>query len=273
MSGTRFLTLTGAMLVACSFSSNAWAVLAVPGNYQIANGGANDWSPSDAPLMTDQTGGIFTLDLTGMANAPTVTRFEVKILDAGNDPPNWGQPEVGGGAANTWFLADASLTVDRNTYNDGFLPATDRMTSSDIALMTDFFATGSWMDESGGAADWDPADPLFQMTDQGGGIWSVDATISVVGSYEFKVLGAVPAGAINQDDGQPLANNFALQFGTNGRIVNAANWAFDTIVPNQDVTFLLDTSGAISLATIPEPTTCVLALAGLLAMTAGRRRR
>jgi hypothetical protein len=256
--------MTGAALVACCLTPAAWADLAVPGAYQVANGGGSDWDPPTAPIMTETppASGIFALDLVGLSGAGAGSYFQFKILDdEGTPPANWGDPELT--PTNSWFLTDAggnaSISIDTNVYSDGFAPATNRVAvSTDVAESVGFFATGSWMDEAGGSGDWINNDPMFQLADLGGGLWGVDVTISTPGNYEWKAT----------------KGDWDGQWGTNGRNANASTWFFDTTVANQPVTFLLDLGqGAISLATIPEPTTVLLAGLGcLLAWGAGRRR-
>jgi hypothetical protein len=255
--------VTAAALIACCAAPAAWADLAVPGNYQTAGGYGSDWSPNNAPLMNDLTGGLFDLSLTGLAAS---TRYEFKIVDdEGTPPPAWGDPEVpnnGAGSPNTWFRTNAggsaTIMLDRNTYSDGFLPATDRIVvSTDSTEFASFFATGDWMNEAGGAGDWNPADPAFAMTAQGGGLWSLGAVISAPGSYLYKATGG----------------GWDSQWGTNGRLGDAANMAFSTTVANEPVTFLLDVSkGAISIGRIPEPSTLVLFGLALAGLACGRKR-
>ena len=259
----KFWLLTGAAAIACCMAPAAWAGLAAPGNYQVANGGSGDWDPPNAPVLNDLTGGLYDLPLTGL---PASTRYEFKILDdEGTPPPNWGDPEVpnnGPGSPNTWFRTsasgDATIMLDRNTYSDGFLPATDRIVVSTDSEFSSFFATGDWMTQAGGAGNWNAGDPLFAMASQGGGLWSVDATIATPGTYLFKAT----------------AGDFAWQWGNNGRLGDAGNWSFETTVANQPVTFYLDVSkGAIAFGTIPEPASLVLVgLAGIAVLGATRRR-
>jgi hypothetical protein len=76
------------------------------------------------------------------------------------------------------------------------------------------------------------------MSDQGGGLWAVDATISTPGSYAFK---ATAAGG---------AEPFDFQWGTNGRLVDSANLQFNAVAADQVFTFMLDVSkGAIGFTT------------------------
>ena len=215
------------------------AALWMPGDHQIANGGAGNWDPPTAPGLTDQGGGVYDLALSSLTGATAGQRFQFKILDdEGNPPPAWGDPELSGGS-NSWFLTDgtgsATVAIDTNTYSDGLLPAANRITvSTDLTVVPGFFATGSWMTEAGGAADWDAGDSLFEMTDQGGGLWSVDATIDTPGTYEFKIT----------------KGDFDGQWGKDGRGTDSENWVFDVVAADQDFTFLLDISkGAIGFST------------------------
>jgi len=234
--------LAFAMSIALLGASISPAALWMPGNFQVANGAAGDWNPGTAPQFTDLTGEIYELPLTGLTDAVSLTRYQSKILDdQGSPPANWGDPEVGGGNANTWFVTDATgsvtVTVDRNTYDDGFLPATDRIfASTDATEFSSFFATGNWEDVAGGSTNFSGNDPLFQMTDQGSGLWSVDATITTPGSYEFMAT---------------ANGSFDFQWGTNGRIVDNVNkFQFITVAADQVVTFSLDVSkGAIGFST------------------------
>ena len=55
-----------------------------------------------------------------------------------------------------------TINVNRNTFNDGLLPATDRITvNTDLTAFTTFYATGNWMIEAGGTTNFAPADPRF----------------------------------------------------------------------------------------------------------------
>jgi hypothetical protein len=222
-------------------TSTAQATLVVPGTYQTETGTAIDWDPPTAPPMieTPAASGKYTLNLAGLTGAVLGTSFNFKILDDQGAPPaEWGNPELT--PVDSWFHTDAagnaSITVDTNTYSDGYQPATNRVTvSNDPVAVAGFYATGTWMTEAGGAADDAPGDPLFQMTAQGGGLYSVQATISEPGSYNWKAT----------------RGDFGGQWGLNGRNNNASTWAFNTFEANQQVTFLLDVSkGAISYSTI-----------------------
>ena len=241
MQKTNFGSLAAALGLVLLSASVSCAGLWMAGDFQIAGGySTGDWDAGAGPNLNDLGGGLYDFALTGLvAN----TRYQTKLLDDQGTPPgSWGDPEVpdnGPGSSNTWFITDASgnasISVDRNTYNDGLLPGTDRITfSTDLTEFPNLYATGSWMDEAGGAADWTNNDPLFEMTDQGSGLYSVDATISTPGSYEFKAT----------------AGSWDYQWGANGRLNDSSNFQFITVATDQEVTFLLDLSkGAIGYST------------------------
>ncbi len=232
---TLILALGFVLLTAPVSQAGLW----MPGDHQVAGGAAGNWDPPTAPGLTDQGGGIYDIALSGLTGAVAGQRFTFHVLDdEGAPPPTWDDPKVTPNE-NSWFLTDgtgsATITVDTNTYSDGFFPETNRITvSTDATQVPGFFATGSWMDEAGGTGDWNNSDPMFQMTDQGSGLWSVDATIATPGTYEFKVT----------------KGDWEGQWGKDGRSVNPVNWAFDVVAADQDFTFLLDISkGAIGFTT------------------------
>ena len=79
------------------------------------------------------------------------------------------------------------------------------------------------MNEAGGAADWVNNNPMFALTNQGGGLWTRNVVISTAGTYQYKAT----------------ANGWANQWGTNGHNNDAATFAFTTTAPNQAVRLLL----------------------------------
>lgn len=262
MKAIRCLALLSTMLAVSALSLPAMADLAVPGDFQDEIGAGADWSLADAPLMNDLGGGLWDISLSGLA---ADTRYQFKIVNAEPAPIAWGNGEVpdnGPGSPNSWLQSDAAgeatINLDRNSYADGFLPAADRIVISTDSSFTNFFATGDWMDEAGGAGDWNPSDPAFELQDQGSGLYSLDVTVSTPGVYQYKATGG----------------SFDHQWGTNGRLTDAGNWQFETFSPGQSVTFLLDISkGAISLETVPEPATlCLLGFSGIGALASRRRR-
>lgn len=230
-----------AMTVALIGSSASYAALGVPGDYQDGLLGENvpggDWTPELAPSMTETpaSSGIYQL---GVSSLQGPGRYQFKILDDGGTPPfTWADTQLT--PKNSWFLVSAAgsatISIDTNTYADGFLPTTNRVTSStDSTLAPGFFATGNWMNEAGGAGDWNPGDALFQMSLVSGGLYSKTVTISTPGAYEFKAT----------------KGDWDGQWGADGRNVDASTIAFNVVEPNQEVTFSLDiTKGAIKFET------------------------
>ena len=240
MEKTNFGSLAAALGIVLLGSSVCGAALWMPGNFQDQGYGGVDWTPGKAPMLTDAGGGLHNVSLTGLTAA---TNYNFKLLDdGGTAPPAWGDPEVpnnGGGSPDNWFRTDAggsvTINVNRNTFNDGLLPATDRITvNTDLTAFTTFYATGNWMIEAGGTTNFAPADPAFTMTHEGGGLYSIDLTIGTPGSYQYKAT----------------AGSFANQWGANGRNINASTLPFFTVADDQEVTFLLDVAkGAIGFST------------------------
>ena len=233
----RLAAAIGLVVLGASVSN---AALWMPGGYQTAGGYGTDWTPANAPMLTDLSGGLHSISLTGLtAN----TNYNYKLLDdGGTPPPAWGDPEVpnnGGGSPDNWFRTGASggatINVNRNTFNDGLVPATDRITTdTDLTAFTTFYATGDWMIDAGGATNYNAADPAFTMTAEGGGRYSLDVTIPTPGVYQYKAT----------------AGTFANQWGANGRNVNASTLSFFTVAADQGVTFVLDVAkGAIGFST------------------------
>lgn len=234
-------TVALALSVALVGTSVSFADLGVPGQHQngLDDGdGVGDWDPGTAPTMTETpaSSGKYSLAVTSIdPNA----FYKFKILDDEGSPPFDWDNSTQLTPVNSWFYSDgtggATISIDTNTYDDGFLPATNRVTSStDATKVPGFFATGNWMDEAGGAADWDAADSLFEMSVVSGGLYSVTATIDDPGAYEWKAT----------------KGDFDGQWGSDGRSENTATWMFNTVEANQEVTFLLDISlGAISFET------------------------
>lgn len=236
-----------ALMLALVMANEARADFYVPGGFDIGT----NWDPNSNP-MTDIGGGIWELSLTGLvANS----KFEFKVLDIAGDWDSYvNLPDI----SNSWGYSDGTgnmtIRLDTNSLGNGWLKDSNRIIlANDV---TSWNVVGSFMDEAGGTADWQNGDPLFTMTDLGGGVYGYTAIISTPGSYEWKAVATGSWDAI----------------GTQGRTVNAWSWNFDTIVANQAVDFFVDTStGSIFMSTIPEPS--AMGLLGLVAVAGLVRRR
>lgn len=236
-------SLTLALSVALLGTTATYAALGVPGQQQngLDDGdGPGDWDPPNAPTMTETpaSSGIYSLAVSSIdPNA----LYKFKILDDEGSPPFDWNTSTQLTPTNSWFLTGstgaATISIDTNTYDDGYLPTTNRVTSStDATELPGVFGVGDWMEEAGGAGDWDPGDLMFQMTEDpnASGLFSLDVTISTPGAYQWKAT----------------KGDWDGQWGTDGRNDNATTWSFNTVEADQDVTFLVDTSlGAVSFQT------------------------
>lgn len=231
--GTMMLSATNSQAIV----GNPW----IAGDFQTELGQSGDWNPAQGILLTDpNTDGIYDVTLGPLTGAVAGTRFQYKILDdSGSPPPAWGDPELT--PTNGWFLTNgtgsATISINTNTYNDGLLPATNRViVSTDATEIASFHATGSWMNEASGGAvgDWTNNSPTFQLVNMGGGLFEVDVTIDTPGTYEYKVT----------------KGDWDGQWGAQGRSVNAQNIQFDVVAANQNFTFILDLAkGAVGFTT------------------------
>ena len=222
------------------------AALVVVGSLQNEQGDPADWDPPNSSLiMTEASAGVHTYTAGSLVDG---TLYEFKVLDDGGSPPvNWGAPEVV--AANTMAYGDADgsveITVDTNN-------STVWVNSDGAPLQV----VGNFMAAAGGAGDWNPSDPAFAMTSEGSGYYTFSATIGTAGSYEFKVT-----------DG----TGWDRQIGPGGFSNNASTHAFSTATDGETVVMFVDTAGG-SIGIVPEPSTLLMGLGGLLAMAARRRR-
>jgi hypothetical protein len=207
----------------------------VPGSFVSETGLGNDWDPPTAPQMTETAVGsnIFTLDFT-LTGAPAGTGFAFKILNSPDNTPAWGDPEITPNDVPFDAAADPNMTIrlDRNTYDDGYFPTTNR-----VAILDDYTtwtAIGNFQTQLGSPGDFNNTFAGTAMTVTDPGIYALTTIIPTAGSYTWR---AVKTGTFNG-------------VGTNGRSNNAANLAFNTFEDNQQVTFEMNTNiGAIRYLT------------------------
>jgi hypothetical protein len=235
------------------------AAFVITGSLQTEQGDALDWDPPTSSLIMTESpaaSGIFVYTASNLT--PAGSQFDFKILDdEGTGPANWGDPELFG--QNAWVLGDSdgssTIRVDTNVLiGDGLAPHYKVGISNDAWTPQ---VVGDFMVQAGGAnGDWNPQDPAFDMTPGIGGLWSYSATIAAAGSYQIKV-----------SDG---AVGWSRQFGSDGFSNNAGNFSFTTTVPNEviNATFTPATGDFV----IPEPSTILLGLSGLLALAIRRRQ-
>lgn len=231
---------------AISVAGLAHASLYVVGDLQSENGAA-DWDPPSGLIMA--AGGIYTRTVNNLTDGAL---YAYKVLDdEGTAPANWGDPEIVN--ANTWAIGDADGTVVI-TVNTNLTGPNGNVTWVETDS-TPLQVAGNFMDEAGGAGDWNPADPTFDMTPQGSGYYTIDLVIDTAGSYEFKAT-----------DG----TGWDRQVGTDGFSANAATYDFTTTVANEAVTMFVDTANQ-SIGVIPEPATMGLICLFGTSLLAARR--
>lgn len=236
------LALSMAVALAAA-SAEAQLNLYVAGSFVDDAGLGGEWDPPSSPLMTETAmgSGIYDLDfdLDYVGNTTAVgTTYEFKILnDLSGNGADWGNaddPELT--PNNVWFRGDddglMTVTLDSNTYDDGYFPQTNRVIISDD--IADWTVIGNFQTQLGSAGDYNNTDSNTLMTDAGGGLFQLTTMIPTPGAYNFRT---VETGTF---DG----------IGTDGRHNNSGNLSFNTFEDDQEVTFELDTNrGAIRFLT------------------------
>jgi hypothetical protein len=224
-------------------AATATAAFVVPGSYTTPM-----WDPPTAPTMleTSAGSGIFNHYVTGLNNGVIE---EFKILEDTDNNPVWGDAEITPDNVRLYGDADGDATIT-------YVPGSGVWVDSDgIPLQV----VGNFMVAAGGVGDWNPTDPAFAMTSQGGGLYTFEATIATPSTYEFKAT-----------DG----SGWDHQVGTDGFRRNASTFFFSTTQINENVRFFVDIAGReIGVVSIPEP--CAISLLGFVipGLAATRRVR
>ncbi|MCB9853616.1 MAG: PEP-CTERM sorting domain-containing protein [Phycisphaerales bacterium] len=212
-------------------------------------GTTNGWDVN-GNAMTETFGGsgIWDYSWTGTPN-------NRELFDIISLPGNWDSKVHPAG--NQWAYGDGTgsntLTLDTNTYADGWLPDTNRVKVA-FEPNTSWTATGSFQSQVGGS-DWDNGNINTPMADQGGGIFKFEATLAP-GNYAWK----------------PVVTGSWDSISTNSRNVNTNNIDFTTDAVNNHVEMWVDVlNGTVKTVITPEPAT--MALLGFGALALIRRRR
>jgi hypothetical protein len=204
--------------------------------------------------MSDLGGGIYGVTLSGLTAG---AQHEFKILDDAGGAKGWGNAQWT--ADNNWFTVGGSgnVTIRLNT-NIG---ATGE-NNSNVGISSEGWTpqlVGNFMDEAGGAGDWNPSNSAFNLTSAGANIWEKTLTISTAGTYEVKIT-----------DG----SGWARQYGNGGYWANPGTYLFTTTTANEQVLFSFNSlTPSLNISSVPEP-----GFMGLIAAAGGvvvslRRRR
>lgn len=233
----------GLLLVATGIAAGDWYI----------TGDALGWDAGAAPLMTDNSDGTWSYTHSGTAG----DRNEWQFLDTQGD---WGSQAYG---VNSWSYVggggDVTITIDTNTYADGWLPTTNRVFSDNMP--TAWKAVGNWQDEAGAGGEWDLGGGP-SMTDTGGGVFQyiIPAGLIPAGTYDWKPArgGASPGewDSITADSSSTVGGG-NIQF---------------TLLAGEGVTLRINTSnGTVQQVVFPTPG--AMALFGIGGIAATRRRR
>jgi len=248
----RIVTSLCASSAAILLASSANAAYYLPGQISTPN-----WDPPNSPTMADMGGGIFEYSPSGLTPG---NYYEFKILNVTDGSADWGDPGIPN--SNSWLRAGAgggaTIRLNTNTLVDGNYPATNRISIIGGTAWTPQ-AVGDFMNEAGGAGDWNPDDSAFDMADMGGGLYQLTKTISTPGSYQYK---------------NSYGSGWGFQLGADGLSINANTLPFTTTDPNQQVVFSANPGeGWVNVAVmpVPEPMSASLLAIGALALL--RRRK
>lgn len=198
---------------------DVWPAFIVSGALQTEQGDPADWDPAQSSLIFDRTGPVYTVTAQNLLDGVI---YDLEILtDRGLPPVDTADPRITSGLR---AVGDAdgfiTISVDVSGTNNKGEPVV--WIDTDAAPLQ---AVGNFMDEAGGAADWNPADASFAMTPLGQGRYFYDATISTPGSYAFKAS---------------YGSGWSHQVGTDGFNDDARVLAFETAETNQKVRLIVD---------------------------------
>ena len=208
------------------------------------------WDPNFAMTETFGGSGIWEYSWSGTFDNPTP--FELLTIAGDWDSDvypigqQWVTPNVDG---------NNTISLDENTYSDGWFPVANRVGVATEAVTT-WTAVGDWQNQVGGG-DWDNANVNTAMSDQGGGIFGFSAVLAP-GSYQYKAVNTGTWDAI----------------GGSSRNVNSDNLGFTTSGSQTSVEMLVNTiDGTVRVNVTPEPSSILLIGAGAISLLALYRRR
>jgi len=200
----------------------------------------NGWG---ATLMTDNGDGTYSHTI---------------VAGAANDWTSWKFAQTAGGwdwplSGDSWAYTDGSgnltITLDTNTYGDGWV-------NDDMRINVDHDPGSQWQ-AVGDFNGWNNNDGAWYMSStlRAPGIYEVQGTIATPGTHYWKAIVAGGWDAIGGD----------------ARSVNADNIEFATTVANETVIFQVDALTGVARI-VPEPATLALLAAGALTLIRRRRR-
>jgi hypothetical protein len=182
-----------------------------------ARGEFNGWT-TDNP-MTDQGGGLWTADITGLFNGEP---YNFKLANA-----DWSTAQP---ASDSRIYSNAAGELhfrlyDQTSWSDGWFPNDRRRVGYEDHQQFDWEIVGSFNGFSG------THDPAYALTDMGNGLHRGTFPFNF-GIYDFKFRG------VNAEVGDPwdvsIGNDFGNTAGNNSFAVtsNGQNWTFELDLPN-----------------------------------------